>query len=126
MNFNDRILWAQKLSDDTIGKSCTLFSKAKGPQLGRENFHSVSRNNSNLHFKFTILIRQNKWNHLLFYARSFIQFCARKFLLSIVVFKMILVYQAFSKKFYTHEMFGPREFRSIPRAAPKSFCGPLL
>jgi len=28
-----------------------------------------------LYFKFAILIRQNKCNHLLFYVVSFIQFC---------------------------------------------------
>jgi len=37
------------------------------------------------YFKFAIRIGQNKSNHLLFYVPSFIQFCARKSLLSILV-----------------------------------------
>jgi len=36
----------------------------RGPQIvGRETFHSGSRNNLNLHFEFVILIRQNKCDH---------------------------------------------------------------
>jgi len=53
---------------------------------GSANIGSGSRNNLNLHFKFAILIRQNKYNHvgLLFHMLTFVQFCARKLLLSIV------------------------------------------
>jgi len=84
------------------------------PKFGRETFHSVSRNNLNLHFKFAILIRQKKYGHLglLFHVLSFIQFCARKLLLPIVglVLKFIFNYRAFSTKLYAHEMFGSREF----------------
>jgi len=50
---------------------------------------SGSRNNLNLHFKFAIPIRQNQGNHLLFYVLSFIKFCSRKLLLSLVVLKLI-------------------------------------
>ena len=53
------------------------------PKLCRDIFHSGSRNNLDLHFKFAILIKQNKCNHLLFHVLSFIQFCASKLLLSI-------------------------------------------
>ena len=58
--------------------------------LGRETFHSGLRNNLNLYFKFAILIGQNKCNHLVFYVISFIKFCPRKLLSSIVVSKSIL------------------------------------
>jgi len=135
MNFNDIILWAQKSSDDTawnwpelhlVFKSRGLQILNRDPNLGYETFHSWSRNNLNLHFKFAIVIRQNKCNHLVCYAQCFIQFCARKFLLSIVVLKMIFIYKAFSAKLYAHEMFGLQEFRTIFRAASKSVCGPLF
>jgi len=53
------------------------------PNLCRETFHSGSRNNLDLHFKFDIVIRQNKCNHLLFHVLSFIQFFASKLLPSI-------------------------------------------
>ena len=58
----------------------------RGPNLGRQTYHPVSWNNSNLRFKFSILIRQYKWNHLLFHGLSLMQFCARKLLLSIEYF----------------------------------------
>ena len=63
------------------------------PNLGRKTFHSGLRNNLNLHFKFAIPIRhrQNKCNHLLFYVLNFIQFCARKLLLSIVLLKLVYI-----------------------------------
>jgi len=51
----------------------------RDPNLGRETFHSGSRNN--LNFECAILIRQHKYNHLLFYVLSFTQFYARKVLL---------------------------------------------
>jgi len=41
----------------------------RDPNMGRETVHSGSRNN--LHFKFAILIRQSKYNHLLFYIAKF-------------------------------------------------------
>ena len=49
----------------------------RGPNFGCETFHLGSRNKLNLHFKFAILIRQNKCGYLglLFYVLSFIQFC---------------------------------------------------
>jgi len=93
--------------------------------VGRETFHSGSQNIFNLHFKFAILIKENKCNHLLFYVLSFIQFCARKLLLPIVFLKMVFIYKVFSTKLYAHEMFGSREFRTVFRVAPKSICGLL-
>jgi len=68
---------------------CSLVGR--DPNLGRATFHETtgSRNNSNLHFKFTVLIKQNKCNHLLFDVLSCIQFCARKLPLSRVVLKFI-------------------------------------
>ena len=56
---------------------------------------------------------------------SFVQFYARKLLLSIVVLKFIFNYRVFSTKIYAHEMFESREFRTIFRVAPKCICGPL-
>jgi len=44
----------------------------RDPNLGRETFDPGSRNNLNLHFKFSFLIRQNKCNHLLFCVLRFI------------------------------------------------------
>jgi len=42
----------------------SLMQYTRGPQIvGRETFHSGSRNNLNLHFKFVILIRQNECDH---------------------------------------------------------------
>ena len=67
----------------------------RNPNLGREIFHSESPNNSNLHFIFAILIRQNKRNHLLFYVLSFIQFWARKLPRSTVVLKLMLTIKYF-------------------------------
>jgi len=49
----------------------------------------------------------------LIYVLSFIQFSARKLLLSIVVLKLIFNDKVFSTKLYAHEMFGSREFRTI-------------
>jgi len=74
---------------------------------------SESQSNLNLHFKFAILVGQNRCNHLLFYVLSFIKFCARKLLLSPLVLKLIFNYNVFSTKLYAHEMFGSREFRTI-------------
>jgi len=73
------------------------------PQIvGRETFHSVTGNNSKLHFNFAILVRENKCDllGLLLYVLSFIQFCARKLLLPIVslVQKCIFNYRVFSTK----------------------------
>jgi len=68
--------------------SDSIYSFNQGPQSGlRPNigFHSELRNNLNIDFGFSTLIRQNKWNHLLFYVLRFTQFCARKLLLLVVV-----------------------------------------
>jgi len=86
-----------------------------------------SRNNLNLHFKLAIHIRQNKCDHLglLLYALSFIQFCVRKLLLTIVglVLKYMFNYRVFSTKLYAHEMFESREFRTILGSLQKVFAG---
>jgi len=66
------------------------------PHLGRETFRFGSQNNLNLLFKFAILIRQNKFNNLLFYMLNFVQFCARKLPLSIVLKRLIFM------KFFPH------------------------
>ena len=50
----------------------------RDPKLGREIFHFGSRNNLNLHIKFTILIRQNKCNHLLFLYAKFHRILCKK------------------------------------------------
>jgi len=44
---------------------------------------------------------------------SFIQFRARKWLLSIVVLRLIFNYEVFHKKLYTHERFESQEFRNF-------------
>ena len=105
----------------------------RGPQIvgrdsnsGRETFHTGSRNNLNLHFKFAIIVRQNICNRLLFYVLSFIQFCARKLLLSIVVLKLIFIYDVFSTKLYAHEMCGSGDLEKFHRVARKSICEPLV
>ena len=95
--------------DDTSGPQ----RMRRDPNLGGETFHSGSRNNINLHFKLAILIRQNKCNRLLFYVLSFIQFCARKLLVLLVVLKVIFIYKIFSTKLYPQEMFMSRAFRTI-------------
>ena len=108
---------------------CPTFNAIyQGPQIvDRETFHSGSRNNLNFHFKFAILIRQNKCDHLglLFYVLSFIQFCALKLLLPIVglVLKFIFNYRVFFTKLYAHEMFGSRE-ELFFRVAPKNIWSP--
>jgi len=48
-----------------------------------------------------------------FYVVSFIQFCARKMLQSILVLKLIFDCKAFSTKLYAHEIFGSQEFKII-------------
>jgi len=94
--------------------------------VGRETFHSGSRNYFNLDFKFAIVIRQNKRNRLQFYALSFIQFCARKLLLSILVLRLIFHCEAFSTKLHAHKMSGAREFRTIFKVTPKSITHPWV
>jgi len=63
------------------------------PNLVRETFNSESRKNLNLHSKFVIRISQDKCNHLPFHVLRFIEFCARKLLLVIVVLNVISTYQ---------------------------------
>jgi len=61
---------------------------------------------------------------------NFIQFYARKLLLSInntVVLKLIFICKVFSTKLYAHEMFGSQEFETtFFWVVPKSICGPLV
>ena len=102
------------------GRSLETLSCLVGTQpvwgwctTNRETFHSRSLNNINFHFKFAILIGKNECSHLLFCVLSFVKFCARKFLLSLVVSKVIVNYKVFSTKLYAHEMFGSREFRTL-------------
>jgi len=83
--------------------------------LGRKILHSGSRNHSNLHFEFAILIRKNKCDHLglLFYVLSFIQY----------VRKNCLNCRVSSTKLYAHEMFGSREFRTIFSSRSEKYLG---
>ena len=91
----------------------------RDPNLGRGAFHSGSRNNFQLNFKFAVLIRHNKCTHLMFCVLSFIQFWARKLLLSAVVLLVFSLQESpnnckvFSTKLYAQEIFGQREFRTI-------------
>ena len=56
---------------------------------------------------------------------SFIQFRARKWLLSIVVLRLIFNYDVFYKKLYTHEIFESREFRNFFVFFSEIFLGSL-
>ena len=82
--------------------------------------------NLNLHFRFAILLRKNKRNHLLFYVLSFIQFGARKLLWSIVVFKLMFNYEVFSTKLHSNELFGLREFKLYLGSRQKVLVDPCL
>jgi len=86
------------------------------PNLSHETFHSGSRNNfnfiSNLPFSL-----DNKCNHLLLYVPSFMKFCARKLLQSMLVLKLIFDYKIFSTKLHAHDMFGSREFKTISQGS---------
>jgi len=70
-------------------------------------------------------MRQTKWNHLLFYVLSFIQFCARKLLLLTLVLKLIFNYQVFSTKLQAHGCLGHETLERYFRVAPKRICRPL-
>jgi len=58
---------------------------------------------------------------------KFHKILCKKFLLSIVVKKLIFNSQAFSTKFHAHKMFGSREFRNISclGSRQKVFADPL-
>jgi len=81
--------------------------------------HSALRNIENLHVEFAILSRQNKCNHLLFCVLSFIQFCARKLLL------LILVLEYFPQTYMLTKCMGRENLELLFRIAPKSICRPL-
>jgi len=82
------------------------------PNLSHETFHSGSRNIFNFISNFPFSL-DNKCNHLLLYVPSFMKFCARKLLQSMLVLKLVFNYKIFSTKLYASEMFGSREFETI-------------
>ena len=72
-----------------------------------------SRNNLNLHFEFAIFIRQNKCNHLMFYALRFTKFCARNLLLLLVVLKLIINYKVFPQNYAITKRLGRENLEKI-------------
>ena len=106
----------RKVCMQRLRVACNFVHRAlyQGLQIvGRDRHSNLCREIILIHFKFAILVWQNKCNHLLFYVLNFIQFCARKFLLSIVILKLIFNFEAFHTKWNTFEMFWPREFRTV-------------
>ena len=105
---------------------------AKGPQIvGRdpnlchETFHSGSWKNLILHFKFTILITQNKYNHLLFYVLSFTQFRAKNCYCQYCSWNWYLSVKYFPQNYMLTKCLCRENLELFFRFATKSICRPL-